>query len=75
MRSQIALTNAELSEDFEKVLMGHCFYLPNFFSAIDDYSTLLSLVQDLAQNQTEGMINWSRFVKRFVTLTPKALQT
>lgn len=60
MRSHMALTDAQLTEDFEKVLGGHCFYLPNFFAKGDDFSTLQALVQDLAENQTEGMINWSK---------------
>lgn len=61
MRSHHAMADAQLTEDFEKVLAGHCFYLPNFFAKSDDFSTLLGLVNDLAQNQTEGMINWSKY--------------
>ena len=63
MRSESAMLDANLAEDFSTVLEGQCIYLPHFLCALDDRSIFDGLKADLEKNTEEGMINWSRHLR------------
>lgn len=63
IKSEYMKTNPQLLQDFDKILNGHCIYLPNFFCSKDDFTLLLELAKDLEQNINSGMISWSKHFK------------
>eukprot|EP00854_Cymbomonas_tetramitiformis_P013479 gene13478-15929_t len=63
MKSEIARTDGQLLDDFEKVLEGGCIYLPNFFCASEDLTHLHELKRDLEADKEQGMVDWSKHLK------------
>uniref|UniRef100_A0A6B2LB70 Alpha-ketoglutarate-dependent dioxygenase AlkB-like domain-containing protein n=1 Tax=Arcella intermedia TaxID=1963864 RepID=A0A6B2LB70_9EUKA len=62
-KSQTAMVDAALNEDYDKVLSGHCIYLPHFFSSQDEYTILQQLASEFSLHQDTGMIHWSKHFK------------
>lgn len=62
MRSQSAMMDAQLWNDYNQVIEGHCIYIPELLCTATDYSLMQSLVQDLSKCSA-GMINWSQHFK------------
>lgn len=60
MKSEIAMVNTQLNEDYEKILKGGCIYLPNYFCKTNDILIFDKLKKEINLN---GMINWSKHFK------------
>ena len=60
MKSEMALVNCSLNEDYEKILKGGCIYLPNYFCKTDDTIIFEKLKKEIDLN---GMVNWSKHFK------------
>eukprot|EP00667_Euglena_gracilis_P017621 EG_transcript_18607 len=63
MKSEHAMLDANLSEDFSVILQGQCIYLPNFFCQPTDLHLFDALKADLASQKEDGMVNWSKHLK------------
>lgn len=60
LRSEYTMTHGTLNADYEKIMKGGCFYLPNFVCQTDDMTIFDNLKKEI--NMT-GMVNWSKHFK------------
>jgi hypothetical protein len=64
LKSKVALiSNPSLHDDYEKLLLGHCIYIPNMFCGKTDYSILQEILKDLENHKNIGMQTWSKHFK------------
>src|SRR5579862_8096815 len=55
--------NQKLMSDYQNIISGNCIYLPNFFCKTDDLTLFNQLMQELKEEPTVNMINWSHHKK------------
>lgn len=60
LKSERALVDGKLTNDYKFVLNNGCTYLPNFFCKSSDLTILNKLKEELNEQKDTGMINWSK---------------
>ena len=60
MKSQIAMVNSNLNNDYEKIMKGGCIYLQNFFCETSELEMFENLKKEINLNE---IVNWSKHFK------------
>lgn len=60
LKSERALVDGKLTNDYQLILKNGCNYLPNYFCKTNDLTIFNQLKKELDENKNNGMINWSK---------------
>ena len=55
--------NTDLMEDYNKILNGGCYYLPNFFCETPDRTIFEEIKKDIENNNDHKFVPWSKHYK------------